>query len=49
MNAIREILEAKKKLISQLDDKTIHLFLDEAIYKMAMSDIGEVGLWVLEF
>ncbi len=44
MTAIKEIFQAKKKLISQLDEKTIHLFLDEAMYKLVISDINKVGL-----
>ena len=43
MLAIKDIIQIKRNLITQLDEKTLHLILDEIVYKLAMSEMNEVG------
>lgn len=43
MLAIKEIIQIRRNLITQLDEKTLHYILDEIVYKLAMSEINEVG------
>ena len=45
LNAVKEILKIKRNLIKQLDEKTIYLYLDELIYKMATTEVSEAGLY----
>ena len=44
MNAVKDIFKTKRNLIKQFDEKTIYLYLDELIYKMATVEISEAGL-----
>lgn len=43
MLAIKDILQIRRNLINQLDEKTLHMILDEIVYKMATSEMNEVG------
>ncbi len=44
MNTLKDIFKIKSDLISKLGEKTLFLILDEIMYKMATSDLKEVGL-----
>ena len=44
MNTLKDIFKIKLDLISKLGEKTLFLILDEIMYKMATSDLKEVGL-----
>lgn len=44
MYAYKDMFKIKSDLISKLDEKTIFLILDEIMYKMATSELKEVGL-----
>ena len=43
MSTYREIVLAKKSILRQLDDKTLFYILDEVVYKLATSDLTEIG------
>ena len=45
MNTVKEIFKIKRNLIRQLDEKTVFLYLDELIYKMATNETTEAGLY----
>ena len=44
MYAYRDLFKIKSDLINKLDEKGLFLILDEIIYKMATSELKEVGL-----
>ncbi len=44
MNSYKDIFKLKRNLLSQFDEKSLNLLLDEIIYKMATSELAEVGL-----
>jgi len=45
MNTIKELLKIKSDLINKLGEKHLILILDEILYKMATSDLKEVGMY----
>lgn len=44
MYTLKELFKIKSDLISKLDEKSLFLILDEIMYKMATSELKEVGL-----
>ncbi len=46
MNAYKDIFKIKRNLLTQFDEKSLNLLLDEIIYKMATSELVEVGLYI---
>lgn len=44
MSTLKSIFMVKRSLISKLPEKTVHLFLDEIIYKMATAELKEAGV-----
>ena len=44
MNTIKELFKIKSDLINKLGEKHLFLILDEILYKMATSDLKEVGM-----
>ncbi len=45
MNTIKELLKIKSDLINKLGEKHLIVILDEILYKMATSDLKEVGMY----
>lgn len=44
INAVKELIKIKRNLFTQLDEKTVYLYLDELVYKMATTDLDDVGM-----
>ena len=44
INAVKELIKIKRNLLTQLDEKTVYLYLDELVYKMATTDLDDVGM-----
>ena len=45
IQSVKELFKIKRNLIRQLDEKTVYLYLDELIYKMATTETTEAGLY----
>ena len=48
MNTIKDLFKIKSDLINKLGEKNLILILDEILYKMATSDLKEVGMYAIE-
>ena len=44
MNTLKSIFMIKRSNITKMPEKTVNLFLDEIIYKMATSELRDAGL-----
>ena len=44
INAVKELIKIKRNLFTQLDEKTVYLYLDELVYKMATTDLDDAGM-----
>ena len=44
INNLRDLIVIKRDLMNQMGDKSLFLIIDEIIYKMATSELKEVGL-----
>ena len=46
MDTYRGLINLKRHLLGQLDDKAVNLLLDEIVYKMATANLAETGSYV---